>query len=94
VRSFLVATVAVTVSISGAAAQQQPCSPHTNIFGQFAVALSRSSPAAAAQQDFERAVCEYRNCLTANANNANACDGLRHIMDASAQAAGHYNGSR
>ena len=43
---------------------------------------------AAAQNDFERAVCEYRNCFAANQNNANACEGLRHIMDASAQAAG------
>jgi hypothetical protein len=31
-----------------------------------------------AQENFEAAVCEYRNCLVANPNNANACEGLRH----------------
>jgi hypothetical protein len=90
VRSFLVATVVVSASISGAAAQQQRCGP-TNIFAAMAAG---SSPAAAAQAGFERAVCDYRNCLVANQNNVNACEGLRHIMDASAQAAGHYSGSR
>jgi len=93
VRLFLVAMVVASASILGAlnaAAQQQPCSPN-NIFSAMA---ARSSPAASAQADFEHAVCEYRNCITANPNNANACEGLRHIMDASAQAAGHYSGSR
>jgi hypothetical protein len=92
-RSLLPATVVASASISGVSAQQQPqqpCSSGNNIFG----AMARSSPAIAAQQDFERAVCEYRNCLAASQNNANACEGLRHIMDASAQAAGHYSGSR
>jgi hypothetical protein len=48
---------------------------YKNIFS----AMARSSPTVAAQEDFERAVCEYRNCLAANANNANACEGLRAI---------------
>jgi hypothetical protein len=52
------------------------------------------SPAAVAMADFEQSVAEYKKCLANNPNNANACEGLRHIMDASAQAAGHYNGSR
>jgi len=43
---------------------------------------------------FKRAACEYRNCLAANANKVNACEALRHVMDASARAAGHYNGSK
>ena len=91
-RSFLLATVVASGSISGAAAQQQDCNSRENIFG--AMARGAGGPAAAAQYDFERAVCEYKNCLATNQNNANACEGLRHIMDASAQAAGHYNGSR
>jgi hypothetical protein len=94
VRSLLMMMVVVaTASISGtwnAMAQQQPCAKD-NFVGNLAAS---SSPAIAAQRDFERAVCEYRNCLAANQNNANACEGLRHIMDASAQAAGHFNGSK
>jgi hypothetical protein len=90
VRSLLMMTVVASASISGAAAQQQPC-PKDNFFGNISASMD---PAIAAQRDFERAACEYRNCLVANQNNANACEGLRHIMDASAQAAGHYNGSR
>jgi len=38
-----------------------------------------------AGQDYSRAVADYRNCLTANPSHVNACDGLRHIMDADAQ---------
>jgi TonB family protein len=38
-----------------------------------------------AQQNFDRSVAEYRQCIAANPNNANACEGLRHIMDANAQ---------
>ena len=91
-RAFLIAIIACA-SISGAAAQQQqPCVMKENIFG--AMARGAGGPAAAAQYDFERAVCDYRNCLAANSSNINACEGLRHIMDASAQAAGHYSGSR
>ena len=96
-RSFLIAMVVASASISGATAQQQPCQRNANnIFGRLFDALdaAANNPAIAAQRDFERAVCEYRNCLAANQNNANACEGLRHIMDASAQAAGHYSGSR
>ena len=89
-RSFLVVTVVAAASISSAAAQVQPC-PKENLFGKIG---SSMNPAIAAQRDFEHAVCEYRNCLAATQNNANACEGLRHIMDASAQAAGHFNGSR
>jgi hypothetical protein len=83
----------VVASISGAAAQQQqqPCVVKDNILS----AMGRAGNAAlSTQHDFERAACEYRNCLAANASNINACEGLRHIMDASAQAAGHYSGSR
>jgi hypothetical protein len=80
--------------ISSAVAQQQPCVPGNtgNFLKDAGARIARSNPAVAAQQDFERAVCEYRNCLTANSNNTNACEGLRHIMDASALAAGHYSG--
>jgi hypothetical protein len=93
VRSFLVVIVVASASISGAAAQQQqPCPSDKDNF--FARAGANMNPAVAAQRDFEHATCEYRNCLIANQNNVNACEGLRHIMDASAQAAGHYNGSR
>jgi hypothetical protein len=52
------------------------------------------NPSVKAQQNFEQSVADYRKCLNKNPGNANACEGLRHIMDASAQAAGHYNGSR
>jgi hypothetical protein len=83
-RLFLIATVVVSASISGAAAQQQPCSPG-NFFRNIGAAMS---PATAAQRDFERAACEYRNCIVVNPNNLNACE------DASAQAAGQFNGSR
>ena len=89
-RSFLIAMVVASASISGAAAQVQP-SPRDNLFGKIGASMN---PAIAAQKDFEHAVCEYKNCLAATQNNANACEGLRHIMDASAQAAGHYNSSR
>ena len=51
-------------------------------------------PSAVAMADFERSVAEYKKCLAENPSNVNACEGLRHIMDASARAAGHYNGSR
>jgi hypothetical protein len=80
-RSFLIATVVASSSISGAAAQQQPCPNIT--------CPSFLAPRSCAQQEFEHAVCEYRNCLAANQSNASACEGLRHIMDASAHAAGH-----
>jgi hypothetical protein len=43
------------------------------------------SSQAAARQDYDRAVATYRTCLAANPSNPNACDGLRHIMDADAQ---------
>ena len=79
---------ATLVGISWSAqAQQQPCSPPRNIFGQLHGIGARSNPSIAAQDDFEQAVCEYKNCITANPNNINACEGLRHIMDASAAAA-------
>jgi hypothetical protein len=93
VRSFLVAAVAVSASISGAAAQQQPCAPGNAAANFFSNIGAATSPATAAQRDFERAACEYRNCIAVNSNNINACEGLRHIMDASAAAAGQYNGS-
>jgi hypothetical protein len=34
------------------------------------------------------------NWLAANPTNVNACEGLPLIMDASAQAAGHFSGSK
>jgi hypothetical protein len=88
-RSVLtIATVAVVTSFCafGAAAQQQP-----NFFGNIGAAMN---PAIAAQRDFERSVADYRKRLADNPTNQNPCEGLRHIMDASAQAAGRYNGSR
>ena len=39
----------------------------------------------AANEDYKRAVADYRNCLAANPKNVNACEGQRHIMDADAQ---------
>jgi hypothetical protein len=80
-QSLLIVIIIAAAGISGAwtaAAQQQPC-PTDNVFGNIS---ARMNPAIAAQRDFDRAVCEYRNCLAANANNANACEGQRHIMDA------------
>jgi hypothetical protein len=75
------------VHFMGALAQQQPCNnPRASLLG----ISERMNPAIAAQRDFEHAACEYRNCVMANPNNQNACEGLRHIMDATAQAAGHY----
>ena len=44
-----------------------------------------TSAQTAAGQDYSRAVSDYRNCLAANPSHVNACDGLRHIMDADAQ---------
>jgi hypothetical protein len=55
-----------------------------------AAAAQQQSPtgvgtAIGAQQKFDRSVADYRQCIAANPNNANACEGLRHIMDANAQ---------
>jgi hypothetical protein len=90
--------VVASASISGAATQQQqPCAPGNALtaMGHFFQGVGNAgSPANRAQHDFEQAACEYRACFASNQNNANACEGQRHIMDASAQAAGHYNGSR
>jgi TonB family protein len=48
-----------------------------------------------AQQNFDRSVSDYRQCIAANPNNANACEGLRHIMDANAQVlSGHPHPDR
>jgi hypothetical protein len=80
-RSFLIAIVVVSASISGAAAQQQPCNQRENIFG--AMARGAGGPPAAAQHDFEVAVCEYKNCLAATPHH-----GRQRAT------AGHYNGSR
>jgi hypothetical protein len=44
----------------------------------------RASPAVAAQANYEWSVSEYRRCLGENALTAKPCEGLRHIMDASA----------
>jgi TonB family protein len=53
---------------------------------------ARANPA---QQNFDRSVADYRQCIAANPNNANACDGLRHIMDANAQVlSGHLQSDR
>jgi len=85
-RSFLIMTFVAGATISGAwtAAAQ-------NIFSDIGAAMN---PATAAERDFQRSVADYRNCLAAYPTNINACEGLRHIMDASAQAAGHFNGSK
>ncbi len=76
VRSFLT-NVAIVAGFSvmcayGAAAQQT----HS--------LAARASPAIAAQANYEWSVSEYRRCLAENASNAKPCEGLRHIMDASA----------
>jgi hypothetical protein len=91
-RSLLIVPIAAGATISGAwnatAEQQQPCSPD-NFLKRLANGFTEAAgPAAVAERDFQRAVCEYRNCLAANASNVNACEGLRHIMDASAQGGG------
>jgi TonB family protein len=53
---------------------------------------ARANPA---QQNFDRSVADYRQCIAANPNNANACEGLRHIMDANAQVlSGHLQPDR
>ena len=61
-------------------------------------AQQQQSPAGvgtAAQQNFDRSVGDYRQCIAANPNNANACEGLRHIMDANAQVlSGHLQPDR
>jgi hypothetical protein len=79
----LLLAVAIIVGISGGAfaqQQQQPC-PLPNKIQAFFLNLSgRTSPETRAvihQHD----VCEYKNCIMANPNNLNACEGLRHIMD-------------
>jgi hypothetical protein len=76
VRSFLT-KVAIVASFSvmcayGAAAQQTRS------------LATRASPAVAAQANYEWSVSEYRRCLAENASTAKPCEGLRHIMDASA----------
>jgi len=43
------------------------------------------SPQVAARQNYDHAVANCKACLAANPSNLNACDGLRHIMDADAQ---------
>jgi hypothetical protein len=45
---------------------------------------ARASQAIAAQANYEWSVSEYRRCLAENASTAKPCEGLRHIMDASA----------
>jgi hypothetical protein len=67
--------------------------PNGNLFPppeQVATAGPAPIPEAvsAANEDYKRAVSDYRNCLAANPKNANACEGQRHIMDADAQVLG------
>jgi hypothetical protein len=59
-----------------------------------AAADNAMNPAVAAQRDFERSVSDYKQCLADKARNASACEGLRHIMDASARAAGRSDSSK
>jgi TonB family protein len=62
-----------------------------------AAAAQQQSPtgvgtAIGAQQSFDRLVADYRQCITANPNNVNACEELRHLMDDNAQAlSGHQH---
>lgn len=75
----LMRMAAVTASISvvwPAAAQ--------NVFSDIGAAMN---PAIAAGKKFQRSIADYRNCLAANPTNISAAEGLRHLMDASAQAA-------
>ena len=74
--------------------------PNGNLFPppeQIATTGPTPIPAAvsAANEDYQRAVADYRNCLAANPKNVNACEGQRHIMDADAQVlGGSSQGSR
>jgi hypothetical protein len=85
VRSLLVVTAVSATILAAHNATAQ------NVFSDMA---ARMNPAIAAQRDFERSVADYKKCLVDNVGGVNACEGLRHIMDASVAAAGHYNGSR
>ena len=67
-RSLLIVTIVSGVSISGA----------WNVAAQNNIFDARSSPAVAAQQDFERAVAEYKKCLADNQGNVKACEGLHY----------------
>jgi hypothetical protein len=67
--------------------------PNGNLFPppeQVVTTAPAPVPAAvsAANEDYKRAVADYRNCLAANPKNVNACEGQRHIMDADAQVLG------
>jgi hypothetical protein len=47
--------------------------------------LAYMTPQGAARYDYDKAVADYQNCLTANPSNASACEGQRRIMEADAQ---------
>lgn len=48
--------------------------------------LRSMNPQVAAQQDFERAVKDYRQCIAAHPNDIRPCEGQRAIMDATSRA--------
>ncbi len=79
-RAILTIAVVSCIGTSSALAQQ-------TLWG--ALMATGLNPSVAAQEDFKRAVADYRKCLNDNPGNVNACEGLRHIMDANACAAGH-----
>ena len=66
--------------------------PNGNLFPPPEQVATAAAPipeaVSAANEDYKRAVADYRNCLAANPKNANACEGQRHIMDADAQVLG------
>jgi hypothetical protein len=90
-RTLLVVAVVTAASISSAKAQQQSscATPPHGLFGVLTgIPTPFLSPEGRAQENYRHAACEYRNCILANPNNQNACEGLRHIMDTAAQTVG------
>jgi hypothetical protein len=74
---------------------EQPCAPYpgnaaANFFSNLGAA---TSPVTAAQRDFERAACEYRNCIAVNPNNLNACEGFSSGSSSERTAIAYYAGS-
>ena len=39
-------------------------------------------PKVAAQQNYEKSLAEYQNCIAANPSNANACENQKRMMEA------------
>jgi hypothetical protein len=52
----------------------------------FERAYRNLNPQSALRSDFERSVQDYRQCLSAHANDMRACEGQRAIMEATSRA--------